>query len=127
MAPKHFFNIISQSAAGGNRRRTRVCAGAAIFVFIAAALCCFASNRLAENKWRRGWASWKEGRTDAALEHWSSGGITAPFERERSRISYWKIRAFEKSGKEKEASVAASLLALRDPLGFYTLVLAHSG
>ena len=104
--------------------------------FRAALLCvilaCFlpvsnAIHREAANDWRSGWEEWKCGNAAAALGHWSKNPLTAPFEMRPSRVAYWKIRAFEKLGRTEEAALTASMLALRCPRDFYSLVLAYEG
>ncbi|MFR5881004.1 MAG: transglycosylase SLT domain-containing protein [Cloacibacillus evryensis] len=104
--------------------------------FRAALLCvilaCFlpvsnAIHREAANDWRSGWEEWKCGNAAAALGHWSKNPLTAPFEMRPSRVAYWKIRAFEKLGRTEEAALTASMLALRSPRDFYSLVLAYEG
>ena len=104
--------------------------------FRAALLCvilaCFlpvsnAIHREAANDWRNGWEEWKCGNAAAALGHWSKNPLTAPFEMRPSRVAYWKIRAFEKLGRTEEAALTASMLALRCPRDFYSLVLAYEG
>ncbi|MDO5114540.1 MAG: lytic transglycosylase domain-containing protein [Synergistaceae bacterium] len=77
--------------------------------------------------WKAGWLAWKRGDYAAALECWNGSLAAEPFAIRPARLSYWKIRALEKLGRRREAELAASLLALRHPLDFYSFVLAYEG
>ncbi len=129
---KVIFIKIAQSLPDRKRKR----GAGRMFAFRAAIICAFlacllpissAVHREAASDWRDGWAKWKRGDTAAALRHWSKNPLTAPFELRPARVSYWKIRALERLGRNEEAALAASLLALRHPLDFYSLVLAYEG
>ena len=103
-------------------RVTLLCALLASLPLISGAV-----HREAASDWREGWREWKSGDAAAALNSWSKNPLTSPFEILPARVAYLKIRALERLGRGEEAAVAASLLALRHPLDFYSLVLAYEG
>ena len=97
----------------------------AILVCSAAFLYGFRHN--CAEKWEKGWRAWEAGDSALALKEWSAGRFFAPLDPGAPRIYYWKIRALENMGRKKEAETAASLMASRFPLDFYTIALAGDG
>ena len=97
----------------------------AMLLCLAAAFC--AGRQCGGEKWARGWRAWRAGDAATAAKEWSSRPLSAPFNTGAPRIYYWKIRALEKLGREKEAATTASMMALRFPLDFYSIALAHEG
>lgn len=111
-------------------RRAALCAlfllGAAAVMSLGAPINAAFNRRIAD-AWNDGWLCWKAGDEAGAYSRWSSAEALIPFSQRAARFYYWRIRALEKMGRRSEASALASLLALRQPLSFYTFALSYTG
>lgn len=96
-------------------------------IIVCSAVFLYGFRQSCSDKWENGWKAWKSGDPGQALKEWSAAKLFAPFDPRAPRIYYWKIRALERMGREKEASVAAALLTSRFPLNFYSIALVCDG
>lgn len=129
---KYIFSKIAQMKhprkSRKNRRLFTPVVWGALFVLCAtAAQLCNAVNESASREWQRGWAAWRSGAPTQALECWDANPALSPFYTRFPKFYYWRIRALEKEGHHERASQLASILALRSPLSFYSLVLSYDG
>ena len=131
----HFIPSVAKNAAT-KIAQTAKAGKTKFFIRSCAALCALllcawgfseAVYKVTATGWEAGRRAWKSGDYEAALAAWSRNAWAQPFAIRPARLYYWKIRAFEKLGRDKEAGRAAALLALRKPLDFYSFVLAYEG
>ena len=131
----HFIPSVARNAAT-KIAQTAKAGKTKIFVRSCAALCLLllcvwgvseAVYKVTAGGWEAGRRAWKAGDCEAALAAWSRNAWARPFALRPARLYYWKIQALEKLGRAGEAERTAALLALREPLDFYSFVLAYEG
>lgn len=86
-----------------------------------------ALSKMFAKNWSDGWIEWKTDSPERAFDSWSRLNAFLPFSERSSKFYYWRVRALEKMGRHDDAAKLASLLALRNPLSFYSFALAYSG
>ena len=96
-----------------------------LLVFFASLLFSDAVSTAAGNAWSGGFSCWKKGDAAGALKGWSAAPLLTPFAKRFNKLSYWRVKALEKLGRDSEAKAQASLMALRAPLDFYTFALYY--
>lgn len=77
--------------------------------------------------WQNGWAEWRSGNTEKALESWSKLAFASDLAPRPARLLYWRIRALEDLGRFAEADKLRIKLAKNFPTDFYTFLLFPDG
>lgn len=111
--------------------RKRLAAAIAVSVLIGAALVISRAEAgyadASAVNWSAGWHAWKEGDYEKALREWSKDGFWTDFTPRPARNYYWRARALDKLGREKDAAVLKADMARKFPFDYYTFLLFPDG
>lgn len=116
-----------------SRKRSAVTVFAATFAAVLAAgvlvMACAEMGLVlySDANWSAGWQAWKANDHEGALKEWSKGGIMTDFSLRPARAYYWRIRALDELGREKEATVLRAEVARKFPFDYYAFLLFPDG
>lgn len=108
-----------------SRKRLTVVA-AAMALVVSCAVWSGHSETLAKT-WAAGWQAWMRDDYETALTEWSKGKLFADFGLRPARRIYWRARALEQLGRDKEAAALKAEIARKYPLDYYAFLLFPDG